>query len=1192
LSFVPRKRAVLRPVVRAIISFGIGLVVVGLVPAASVWAAPLPANNAEEGHTSPDEPLPRGVLMQLGDVLFRGDCAISGGFFTPDGKYLIAHDAESKIWIWSVATGRAAKQLSVPNQDVRSLWFSGQSLELHCYTADHVGRPDCLHLRWHYPDWAPLPNLPVGEAEQLLLRQRGDPHLQREIAAKPNQSIVVQDAHTEAALLVVPVAAPFCPTSLSEDQKLLLMYVRDEAHTTGRVEVWNVDRKQKLQEWPTGRTLVNKLVASSDDSIIAASGMEVHCWDLKLGRELVHLVGGPQMASALACSPENRHLAIAFNSEVQVYDIPSGRVFRSLPTHGFTSRMFFSPDGRLLAIEGANSPVVYMFDLQAGQWLLPQEGSLPIVDDLAYSLDGKRLAVIDSWHSSMAVWDLPSRRPLRAATIADPFFAPIIPADHCLSGDGSAALIGRSRLIPSVWKLDEGPFAAPPSDLAISPLVAAASRQNSLFAAVADGSLELVSFGVEGHLKQVRRRTFRGHAADVLAVAISADGRTAASLTDNGLLQIQRTDVVQPPVSIELSGRPQRVLAMSDDGTQVAAIVRRRLSIWRCTGGDPVASLDLDDDAPSILRFSSDNGTIILGAVTGRICLYSLAKRNRIADRLAHPGGIAALAMSADGTALYSGDRDGGVAAWKATTLESLAGYNMKIGPIFDLTLLEGNKLVASDESGAVVTWDLASGKELDRLKLGIPAQLLLKFSADKDGFAAIANVRGSLHISLMTKWLGTGVAEVKHTDLFAEPVAFSPDGKLIARATPSGIRTWLADSRKAWHAFHSSESLAKAIVFSPSGRLIATGGDGLGVWRAETGTPCFEIPRSDTGMVTQVLFSPDERFLLSSDWDDRDNSRVVMGGTQNKLIPYLSWHHDWAIWDVNSGKLLRKVRLPRIDLGDARFSGDGRLIVASKPDDYSPNTGIRPQQRRLAVWEAATGMQLGEMPLPHPGCSAYAISADGRQIATVLPDGRIWICDFTELLKPILIARDPGDSPLLAELWNRLGSTDPLVAYRAINRMCEKPEPAIKFLLEHLLPGVEEAESGKQSASPDEIRKLIEELQSNESRISRRASSQLLKLGAQAHPEIRAALDHNPPDRVRERLKLILAAPGADPRTPPPTTATTLQQLRAVQVLERIGTPAATEVLKSLASGPTSDVAREAEAARRRLAPPSLPAP
>jgi len=89
-----------------------------------------------------------------------------------------------------------------------------------------------------------------------------------------------------------------------------------------------------------------------------------------------------------------------------------------------------------------------------------------------------------------------------------------------------------------------------------------------------------------------------------------------------------------------------------------------------------------------------------------------------------------------------------------------------------------------------------------------------------------------------------------------------------------------------------------------------------------------------------------------------------------------------------------------------------------------------------------------------------------------------------------------------------------------------------------------------------------------------------LEKLGELAHPALRKTLANKPTVETRRRIEQVLETTELENTTPAQR-----QALRAVGVLERIGTADAQRVLKSLAMGATeARFTQEAKAALQRL--------
>jgi hypothetical protein len=94
------------------------------------------------------------------------------------------------------------------------------------------------------------------------------------------------------------------------------------------------------------------------------------------------------------------------------------------------------------------------------------------------------------------------------------------------------------------------------------------------------------------------------------------------------------------------------------------------------------------------------------------------------------------------------------------------------------------------------------------------------------------------------------------------------------------------------------------------------------------------------------------------------------------------------------------------------------------------------------------------------------------------------------------------------------------------------------------------------------------------------RATAELQQLGEQAEPALRKALAAKPSLEVTRRLQALL-----DRVERQTLTAAQLHALRAVEVLEHVGTAEARTVLRSLAAGaPAARLTREAKASLQRL--------
>jgi hypothetical protein len=176
------------------------------------------------------------------------------------------------------------------------------------------------------------------------------------------------------------------------------------------------------------------------------------------------------------------------------------------------------------------------------------------------------------------------------------------------------------------------------------------------------------------------------------------------------------------------------------------------------------------------------------------------------------------------------------------------------------------------------------------------------------------------------------------------------------------------------------------------------------------------------------------------------------------------------------------------------------------------------------------------------------------------------------------LAAGDEWGKPLTTKeieaAWTDLAGDDAARAYQTIRRLSAAPREPVYFLRDRLKP----------VAAVDEkrITQLIGELDAEDFAVRERATRELEGLGEATVDACRKALDGNPSAESRRRLERLLAEQARSQGKPSPEH---LRLVRALEILERAGTPEARQHLETLAKGaPGARITREAKAALDRL--------
>jgi hypothetical protein len=325
---------------------------------------------------------------------------------------------------------------------------------------------------------------------------------------------------------------------------------------------------------------------------------------------------------------------------------------------------------------------------------------------------------------------------------------------------------------------------------------------------------------------------------------------------------------------------------------------------------------------------------------------------------------------------------------------------------------------------------------------------------------------------------------------------------------------------------------------------------------------------RGAFGAVTGLCFSPDGKALAGCSTD----------GTVR-------------LWAVGGGKELRCLRSERrrsvlSSFTAVAFTPNGQTLLATLGDRYGPGTAANP----LCRWDLATGRELPAIEGLSGAANGLALSPDGGVLAlgsdnavvlletmtggvaarfeghagrvrglALSPDGRTLVSgseDTTALVWDVTGLRRDGRLPRLrttpAErnaLWEKLAGPAP-AARRALWALVAASPEAVTLLDERLRP----------AARPEPMRlaRLLADLGSADFASREKATAELGRLGEVVAPALRKALAGDPPPEARRRLRRLLARADWSALTPEQQ-----RRLRAVEVLEQVGSPAARALLR-----------------------------
>jgi WD40 repeat protein len=639
------------------------------------------------------------------------------------------------------------------------------------------------------------------------------------------------------------------------------------------------------------------------------------------------------------------------------------------------------------AIDRGNTPQAVRLALDAGAYL-PQEatdilsrafsgnrliavaqteGTVPEQPlSPAFSDDGRQLATL-SVQNGAQLWALGDQRFLSKGPLAGPElgihavrFAGVGP-DALILGIGSAG----------IWRLPADPGALPDWSCAGAPGGPVALDLKGRYLALAHPAGE----GRTGVCVVDLRRPGRPlwdqplHRGEVRSLQFAPDGMTLVTAAREGNARLVDTITGFERGVLPRDGplgRPVNRAVFDPTGELVAlACADERVRLY-AIDGRPLAELGRIEDGGNILRI--------------------------------HKTAVRDVAFSADGRFLVASDDEGQVVRWElgggnpeVLGQHALSVEHLRIASKPDPREGEPLVLTASLDKTARL-WGLVTGKEVavfshdaavSNARFTRDGQRVLTYS-DLDGSARIWGVAP-------TRGLAYRLAQadhVWHLDLAPPPAALDddPDALLLAAGAFDGlVSVWRYDRSAPWvepmriWSLVGHRGRVRRVAFSPTAGLLASAAyDGSArVWDMVTGGGCALEARlregSETPEVEQVLFAPDERWLLTAAadavqpvrlWDPRACTELPLPealdhGPSAVAAATVAADEDGS-QVVATGNVVGTLRVARHG-----SEGDWRLLCRLQP-----------------FWKPITEVALA------PG---------GRSLAAASEDGRAVLVDVTE---------------------------------------------------------------------------------------------------------------------------------------------------------------------------------------------------
>jgi WD40 repeat protein/DNA-binding SARP family transcriptional activator len=578
------------------------------------------------------------------------------------------------------------------------------------------------------------------------------------------------------------------------------------------------------------------LVATVDQASDGRTS-SVTLWRLPTGSTTLRLDDHPGRVTGVSFAPDGDRFATTDeDGDVRLCSV-DGRTRRLVGRHiAGATRPVFSPDGTQLATGGANG-TIRVWDLPSGAFVDVLRGHHSEVSDLAFAPDGSQIAS-GSTDTTARLSNLGDDHAIELTGHTSSVEA------VAFSSDGALLITASTDGTVRVWDTTSGePVSSFEADGPVHAL------------AVSSDGARLVTGGADAHVAvwdlatSTRLLVLTGHEQPVRHVRFTPAGSGVVSASDDGTTRVWDVSISggRDWTTVPSARSRSASATFSFDGTRIAvARDGGGISVRETAGGAEMQVLGADSTEVTAVAFAPDGHTLATlttggadAGISGSVLLWDLATGRAVG--LTKPtDGVTVLAFTRDGHRLLTGEENGTVTQWDATTGDEMGSVTWapdavggSSGPVVGVAEVAGVTMAVSvGQDGALTVWDTASGRSQRTLT-------------------------------------GPGGRVVR--------VAFGPDGVLAAARLGATASVWdLTTGELRWTLHHGPA--IHDIAVHPDGTRLVTGGiDGTArVWDLATGEQVLTLDLDDMA-VTSLAFSRDGRLLATA---------LASGRTELHLLP------------------------------------------------------------------------------------------------------------------------------------------------------------------------------------------------------------------------------------------------------------------------------------------------------------------
>jgi len=715
--------------------------------------------------------------------------------------------------------------------------------------------------------WARMMDIKHPEIQALLAEAKTVKRAKREPWLRPNKSCLAQPGGPLICTLRGHIDST-TGVALTGDGRFAVTGGND-----GAIRIWDTQRQTLIQTIPGPEGKVSVLAVTPDCHFAVSCvtyGKEITMWELIKGKRAGTLTGHIKNINSIALSADGtRAVSGSDDNTVRIWDTEQGVCLAVCSDHNGKQCkevcVDMSADGTV-AVSGGTHPdhALRVWDAVSGLLKKKLYGHTGGIYSVALSADGST-AVSASWDCSVRLWDVESGTCIRVLTEETGRTSGyIVSRELALSEDGKTALCGVSNYLIKAWDTRSGK--------------------------------ELGSLA--------------GHGQNIQGVALSADGKLAASVSWDETLKIWDLSRVERSSDTETGFVTSLRLSVDGALAVTTTMDNNTAGVWVVENGHHVHRLHghtrelvdavITPDNRHVITSSKDTTLKVWDIQTGA-CLRTIEK-----TRGANPT-VYGVVLSPDGGTVYSDDWGGGVCGWDISDGSVRSRMEKTKSRVYDIIPIKDGRHVFVAAGIKYFIWDtdsntfpyrtvhrsdtgrvaaapngciFLSGTYSGQIRLWMPSEnkrfiidlytrniRAITVSAD-NRFAAAISEDGEIFLLDLTAKAYLRSMSYKVLPCFTADLTFDSDNRLLFVYNAGQISVWDTATGRCLTQLHTDTALRRlALLPKQRSKIVCFGYDGPCVLSLENGE--YETDPDETGLGQMAL-----RYF-ETDYEDEPDDEV-----------------------------------------------------------------------------------------------------------------------------------------------------------------------------------------------------------------------------------------------------------------------------------------------------------------------------